>query len=188
MSAPILKISAKETKDGLVIYDCTGKYSHDNKGGWELPNSSLAGVTLAQFEIYPPKAITPIIIPVFPDFPTTDKDLGYEILLTQLAMKSITSGVWKIGYRVKGNDQANVGYEQYVEKQFVFIKSAQCCVDTLTAHTTNTPLTDFMRDDKRRAAVELSALMRFAERAACCFNYNAAQTMLEYINLQCECC
>lgn len=188
MPAPIIKISAKETNDGLVIQECTGRYNYENKGGWELPNASLAGVTSAQFEIYPPRVTVPIIISVFPDYPTIDKNMGYEILLAQLSMTSIISGTWKIGYRVKGLDQMGVGYEEYVEIQCVFLKSAKCCIDKLNAKTINVPVVAFMRDDKRRASVELSALMRSAEWAKKCNNYTAAQTILEFINLQCQCC
>ena len=183
-----LKISAKETKKAIVITECTGKYSGDNKGGWGLPNPDITQVTKAQFEIYRSEATTPQIISVFPDFPSNDTDVAYEVLISQLGLKSVTSGTWKIGYRVSGIDQNGLPYEKYTETKEVFFKDAECCVDKLVASTANVPVNVFMKDEKKKSAVELAALLEDAKRAAKCGTFDVAQNILKFINLQCGCC
>lgn len=183
-----LKISAKEDTGLIVINECTGKFNGGNTGGWGGTNQLLTEATSAQFEIYPPEITTPIIINVFPDFPTDDKGLGYEILAAQLSMTSIESGSWRIGYRVAGVDSDSLPFEKYAETNVVFTQTAECCVDKLIASTANVPVNIFMKDDKKKAAVELSALMQDALWAKKCGKFNAAQTILKFINLQCQCC
>jgi hypothetical protein len=179
-----LQVSVKEDKDCIVVYDCTGK----DETGWGIPNITLANVTSAQFEIYKPNTTSPLIIPVFPDFPTDDTTLGYELLTAKLQCAVIESGVWKIGYRIAGEDNNGRPFEKYAETKEVFIKSAQCCVDKLNATTINTPSTQMFKDEKKKAAAELNALMQQACWAKSCGKFEAAKDILKYINLQCECC
>ena len=183
-----LKIQVKESKNSIVINECTGRRSHDNEVGYGLPNYTLAMVTKAQFEIYKPEQIQPLIIPVYPNFPTDDTELGFEILKSQTQSDIIESGVWKVGYRVSGVDQHNLEFEKYTETKSVFIKDAECCVDKLVASTANIPMNVFMKDEKKRIAAELSILLKDAEFAKSCGNFDAAQKILKFINLQCRCC
>lgn len=182
-----LSISAKEDKDKLVITECTGKYKGDNKHGWGLPNTTLSSVTHAQFEIYPPTQTSATIINISPDFPTDDTDLGYEIPATTFGMTTLESGVWKIGYRVNGIINS-IPYEYYTERRFIFTQQAQCCVDKLMGITVNVPVQTFLKDDKKKAATELYLLMTDALWAKQCNNFDAAQKILKYINLQCQNC
>lgn len=182
------KITGKETKNAIVINECTGKYSASNKGGWGIPNAELSKVTKAQFEVYVPEAITPQIISVFPDFPTDDTELGYELTVSQLGLKKVTSGTWKIGYRVFGVGANGVPYEKYTETKCVFLKDAECCIDKLKAKTVNVPINVFMKDEKKKSVVELEALYNDAVFAAGCGSFDVAQTILKFINLQCGCC
>ncbi len=182
-----LKISAKETRGAIVINECTGKYSGDNKGGYGSPNPDINQVTKAQFEVYQPEHLMPQIIPVFPDFPLNDPDLGYELLTSQLGLKRITSGVWKIGYRVTGMF-GGIEYEKYTEIKEVFYKDAECCVDKLVASTVNVPVNVFMKDEKKKSAAELFILLKDARFNAKCGNFDAAQNALKFISLQCGCC
>jgi hypothetical protein len=181
------RISVKESKNSIVINECTGKYSGDNNGGYGVPNALLSSVTKAQFEIYVPEATTPFVLPVFPDFPSDDTELGYEVLVSQLGLKTVTSGVWKIGYRVTGV-VGGLEYEKYTEAKEAFFKSAECCVDKLVASTANVPVNVFMKDEKKKLAAELSILLKFAKYNAKCGNFDGAQTNLKFINLQCGCC
>lgn len=182
------KIFAKEEKDRIVVYECTGKYSGDNKSGWGKPNLELKMVTSAQLEVYPPEVITPIFVTVFPDFPTDDTELGYELNADLFGMNTIESGVWKIGMRVKGVDSKAVAFEKYSESRFIFTKAAECCVDKLISITANVPVNVFTKDDKRKAATDLSTLLNDALWAKECGKYDAAQKILKFINLQCQCC
>lgn len=183
-----IKISAKEDKDIIVVYDCTGKYSYDNKYGWGKPNYELKIVASAQLEVYPPEVVTPILVTVFPDFPTDDTDLGYELTADLFSMQKIESGVWKIGMRVKGKDSKGANFEVYNENKFIFTEVAECCVDKLRSITANVPVTVFTKDDKRKKASELSTLLEDALWAKKCGKYDVAQKILKFINLQCQCC
>lgn len=188
MSSLRLRIKVKETKSAIVVNECTGKYSGDNKGGWGNPNPELSGVAKAQFEIWMPKATAAVIISVFPEFPTDDTEFGYQVLTSQLGINKVTSGTWKVGYRVSGLDRAGLPYEKYAETKVVFFKDAECCVDKLMAKTANVPVNVFMKDEKKKSAAELSVLLENAKWLGECGDFVAAQNVLEYINLQCGCC
>lgn len=183
-----IKISAKEDNKMIVVYDCTGKYSYDNKYGWGKPNLELKMVTSAQLEVYPPEVTTPILVTVFPDFPTDDTKLGYELPANLFSMDVIESGVWKIGMRLKGLDSKSVAFEKYSESRFIFTEAAECCVDKLIAITANVLVTVFTKDDKRKKASELSTLLQSALWAKECSKYDVAQKTLKFINSQCQCC
>jgi hypothetical protein len=187
MSSLQLYISAKEDKDKIVVYECTGKYSGSNSGGWGKPNYELSMVTKAQFEVYPPQVTTPIIIQIFPEFPTDDKDIGYELPVSFFSMTKVESGTWKIGMRVFGTDSKAVAFERYTEMRFIFTKTAECCVDKLLSSTANVPVTVFTKDDKKKVASELHTILEKALWAKECNKYDVAQNLLKYITLQCEC-
>lgn len=184
----IVKISAIEEKDRIVLYECTGKYSGDNKGGWGKPNVELTHVQFAQLEVYPPNVTVPIIVPVFPNLPTDDTDLGYELPIDLFSMKKVESGVWKFVLKVKGVDSKAVPFEKSGEVKEVFTKSAECCVDIMRRKTLNAYVNASTKDEKREAARELSVILDDALFAKCCGNYDVAQRLLKFINLQCECC
>jgi hypothetical protein len=189
MSYLQIKISAKEEKNAVVIYECTGKYDGDNKGGYGILNNiTLANVTSAQFEIYKPNQTTPLIINVFPNFPSDDKEMGYELGIAILQATSIESGVWKFGYRIGGVDSKGRPFEKYTETKEVFIKSAECCVDKVRASTINIPASGKFKDERKKSAAELTALLSDAKWAKGCGKFAAAQDILTFINLQCECC
>jgi hypothetical protein len=180
-------ISAKESKDKIIVHDCTGIHAGDNRGGWGKPNYELSMVLTSQLEVYPPGVTTPFIVSVFPDLPTIDTDLGYELQVSLFGMTVVKSGVWKIGMRTTGRDIKDVPFEVYTERRFIFADAAKCCVDKLIASTANVPVNVLMKDEKKKAAAELSALLKDALWAKECGKFDAAQRILSFINLQCEC-
>lgn len=180
------KIYAKESNDYVVVYDKTGKYSGSNQGGFGSPNVDISNVMEAYVEVYTPQNDIPVIISVYSGFPTLDKDLGYELPISLFSMTEVESGVWKIGYRLKGKDSKGVSFEKYNECKFIFTKSAECCVDKIVASTVNIPL--IMKDERRKASDELAMTLRRALWAKERDMYDAAQTHLKFITLQCNCC
>lgn len=181
-------ISANDESVRIVVYECTGKYTFNNKSGWGAPNVELNTATSSTLEIYIPYATTPIIINEFPALPTDDDTIGIEINASVLGMTTITSGVYKIGYRVKGTFNS-VDYEYYTERKFIFTKQAECCVDIVITNTINTPISERLRNDYKKMATELSVLLKDALWAKEHGNFDAAQTLLGYLNLQCtNCC
>src|SRR5688572_18422755 len=97
------KISAVEEKKSFIIYNCTGNYKYDNLGGFGKPNKiETKNITNTFFFItHPglPAGAQPVKIDASGDWPTTDNELGYEILPFQLGM---TDGELKSGkYTIK---------------------------------------------------------------------------------------
>lgn len=188
MSTLRIKLSHKEERNSLIIYDCTGKASAENRSGWGHRTIELSWITAAQLEIYKPEEKSPVIINTFPDFPRTD-DFGFEIPQIRLGMTGgLESGAYKVVLRVKGTRPDQSKFEIAGSNIFILTKKAECCVDKLTARTANIPTSVFMKDDKKKKAVELSNLLQDVFWAKEKGFIDAAQNTLKYINLQCECC
>lgn len=178
-----------EEPNALIVQELTGKYGSDNTGGYGTPNIKLSNVKSARFEIFKPNATTPVIYTVFPDYPTDDVKLQYELLTAALGVKYLESGVWKVKYIISGETDAGVPFEYSTETKEVFMHHAKCCVDKLTAHTANIPANALYKDERKKAAAELRMLFESTEWLKCHGDFNSAQTNLDYINLQClDCC
>jgi len=177
------KITAKELKTSFAIYECTGAYSSSNTGGWGIKNPKIENVTVAYFEITPPNALAPIVVNVFPDFPTTDSTVGYEITPSMVDATYIVSGTWKIAYIVTGTDLNGNSYTKKTTILKVFTNSAECCVAKMTKYIT----VDAFKDKKQKVAVELSALLYAVKENKDCYPSDS-NDILTYINLQCACC
>lgn len=182
------KISIKEFDNGILIQDCTGKYYSDNTGGWGAPNIKLSNVDKCIFEIYKPSSTTPVTINAFPDYPTDDTELKYEVLCAAIGETFVESGVWRVGMRISGTTDSGMPFEKYCETKEVFTSRAECCVDKLVARTANIPPNALTKDALAKSAAELSVLMMTVAWAKCKGHFNVAQTKLKYINLQCENC
>lgn len=178
-----INISAKEFKNSFAIYDCTGTYSSSNQGGWGGSNPKIENVTSATFEIYAPESLVPVQVSVYPDFPTTDKELGYEITPSMLGMQHIESGTWKIVYVVNGKDNSGVNYTKKATLVIVFTNSAECCIDKMIKEVSP----NAFDNKKQKLAVELWAELQAVKMMKDCFPTNA-QKILKHINLQCACC
>ena len=76
--AEFLKINIDADKCSLYVFETTGKYlASCNKGGWGHPNAKTADVIKAEMHVYLPKSTVPVVINVYPDFPTDEK--GFKI-------------------------------------------------------------------------------------------------------------
>lgn len=170
-----------EAKDSIVVNETTGKVGGSNLGGWGGTNGQLTNVAAAQFEFFPPEKTQALIVKVYPDFPTDDITLGYEVLASALGFNEFESGVWRAVYRVTMND----GTEHESEEiSFTLTSAAQCCVDKSLSQINQSNL----GSARARKILELSGLLRVARWAGCeCGNFNVAQSILKYINLQCNC-
>jgi len=182
------KIAIKEEENSLIIQECTGKTTSDNPYGWGHPNAKLSNVTSCVFEIYKPNATTPVIYNAFPDYPTDDTTLQYEVLTSAMGLNYMESGVWRVGMRTAGTLDNGMPFEYYCETKEVFIKHAECCVDKLRARTANIPPNALTKDLRMKSAAELSALITTVKWAKKKGDFNVAQTKLSFINLQCQNC
>jgi hypothetical protein len=192
MGALLLKINAVEEGKTILFSECTGLYSDANKTGYGTQTVDISWVTAAQVEITPPARSNPpsiqlpYIVNVFPDFPSVDS-IPYEILDGQVGVagKGITSGKWKIGYRVSGKTPAGIPFSYYTYSDFVFTNKAQCCIDNVTRSTANVPTTVSLKDDQKRITAEIVMAFDFAIWAKECKKFDVADKHLRFINDHC---
>lgn len=175
----ITKISAKEFSNSFAVYDCTG----NGPTGWNNPDSKISNVTDDYIEVYPPGATTPYKITLYPSFPTIDSSLGFEITPTMVGGTHIISGKWKISRTTTGTDRNGNTYTKKCMCIEIFINSARCCVDKMLKNVSY----DSFRDKKKKLALELDAHLLSIERTKECLP-DGANDILEFINLQCQCC
>ena len=92
------EISVKENQNSFTVYDCTGKYSGDNKTGYGTPNQKLSDIVSSILYIQSPYDTTeyPNKLDVTGVLPN-ELELGYEILPAQIIGQKdeIESGLWK---------------------------------------------------------------------------------------------
>jgi hypothetical protein len=182
-----LSISAEEEKNSFIVYDCTGRYSYDNKGGWGAPNAEIKKITSAVIYVTPPNlspSVLPYSIDVTGNFPNTEGN-GMEILPYQVgqANNKLISGKYLIKLEVKGTDVKGVEYTTSAILSEIFIKSVSCCIDKLQ----KTVNRDAYKDKKQMGAIDLNLLLMSAEWAIGCKLQEQAVETIEFLNSQCTC-
>lgn len=182
-----LKITATEQKNSFIVYDCTGNYNGENKGGWGIPNQRIEDVEDAYLEIYPPnhpEGAEPIKIVTYPDFPNTEV-LGFEILPYMVGMTSeIKSGEYKIRLVVSGTDKKGVAFKKSTILSVVFTRSVECCVDHLLKRVGP----DAFKSEAQKKIIELSNLLESVKYNVDCGLNTKANDIIQYLAAQCECC
>lgn len=177
-----LKIRVEENKDSIYLFDMTGKHAKPcNEGGWGNLNQNISLATSAEFQIYPPNVTTPIIINVFPDFPTMDS-LGYEVLPADLGMNKLTSGIWRFDFFVRTFSSA--GETHYSAScQKLFTKDVKCCLDKSAIKAT---IENFESKEVVKSN-NLHGLFVSAEDNACLGLTKEAQKIIDYLYTKCKC-
>lgn len=182
-----LNISASEEKNSLIIYDCTGNYSVDNKTGYGVPNLKIEDVMDAFFEIKGPNwqpGQDPIKITVYPDLPNKE-GLGYEVLPSALGNPTeIESGKYEIKYTVIFKDKKGTQITKTAFYTIVCIKSVTCCIDKRMKEVNRFGA----NDPKQQKIIELSNLLESVCYQIECGNFGTANQDIEYLKSQCKCC
>jgi len=179
--AEVIKLSVEADRKAIFVFDATGTYEKDcNSGGWGAPNLEPTDIEEATVEVFPPESVIGIIIDVRVALPNKD-GVGFEILAEDLGLLEITSGVWKFVYRVKSVTNE---FEQAFSISKYFDDVIACCIDSKKKSIC---YSDLLSDEMKKAT-ELEMLLDNARWAACTGNLVAAQTIANYINLQCKCC
>lgn len=176
------KFCAQEITGGVILTDTTGKHGTDNRGGFGLPNITIADIRKDTFEFYPPEKHNeaPILFQAYPDFPTTDPKLGFEVNAQyDLGLKSMESGLWKIRRVI--TDKNGKTYE--VEDKFFFIKDAECCVGKMNLQINPSNI----HTKQAQFILKLSNLVKVARWGFNCKKFDYAQNIIKFVNLQCKC-
>jgi hypothetical protein len=179
-----LKISTEERENSFVVYDCTGEWSGDNKGGYGGLNPKITDITKAISEIEPPKSSKPypFSIDVTGDIPNKE-GIGFEVFPSQVQLQKITSGKWKFKYTVTmtGKGGSNITKTAYLTD--VFINDITCCIDALSPALTANPF----KSPKEVKILELSNLLENANGLVEAGSYDKADDIIDYMNGQCKC-
>lgn len=182
-----LSISAKEEKKSIFLFECTGSYSFDNKGGYGGLNPKVTDAVEAYVEVQTPSMNDGdelIKINLYPNFPTST-EVGFEILPTQLGMKNeIESGRYKFKYTVVTQDKNGVKTTKTAYFVLFCMNSVTCCIDKrikeIRAGGSNDP--------KQKLLIELSNLLESVKYQIDCGNLGTANEDVDYLKSQCKCC
>jgi hypothetical protein len=183
----VIKLSAEEAKNSFVIYDCTGKYSSSNEGGYDYKNPRVSDIQEAYLEIKSPSSKTPVIVNVLNKLPNENGD-GFEIMPYMVslgqAVPEIESGKWEIKAIFKGVDKKGADFVATGYLTKVFVNSITCCIDRHMKIVGK----DAFKDEKQKKVLELSNLLETVNYQINCELYNEANTVIEYLKAQCKCC
>lgn len=179
------EISVKENQNSFTVYDCTGKYSGDNKTGYGTPNQKLSDIVSSTLYIQSPYDTTeyPNKLDVTGVLPN-ELELGYEILPAQIIGQKdeIESGLWKFKLVTVINRKTGGTDTKTAYLSSVFTKSIECCLDK------HSPLdAEAFSNAKQRKVIELSTLMTDVQWQIEKGFYDQANKTIEYLKSQCKC-
>jgi len=154
--------------------------SGHNEGGYGGPNPYPDGfsLTASKIELYAPGQSVPYEYNPYPFLPNVNGD-GISITIADLGVDSFDIGVWKFVYTVTASDGT-----EYVSTCYGFNTcEVNCCIDSKTKSVD--PLCD---PDKFDQIADLERLLKAAESAFCQREYDKADSIIKYVNEQCNCC
>lgn len=178
------KISVREeSKGSFTVYDCTGKYSSSNKGGYGSPNYKVTDIVSSTLFVHAPSDTEeyPHEIDVTGDLPN-DEDVGLEVFPSEIGQQSgPESGKYKfklvtVFTTISGAQKTKTAYYTCV-----LTKTLSCCVDTLRG---TYPTSDA---ERRKKINEISNLFMDVEFQVGKGLYDSANTTIDYLKAQCEC-
>lgn len=181
----VAKIKVEEQDRSMLVYDCTGKYSPDNKGGFSGPNPTIERVKSAYLHICPPgqaEYIHKLDVSAF--LPNKD-GIPMEVYPSQVGQSgpSFESGKYKFKYEITVSPQS--GPDQTTNAYFtsVFTSQVECCVDE------QAPSIDInkMKDPRQQKIVELSNLLESTMVLIDNGDYDKADKNIKYIKSYCNC-
>lgn len=182
-----LQISATELKNSFVVYDCTGKFSSSNPGGYGVHNPDINHVQDAYLLIWSPnlpKGADPYKVKVYPDMPNKE-NLGYEVLPYMIGQQKneLESGKYKIKFVESGIDKSGVPFEKSALFVIVFVNNITCCIDKLIPKIGPDPF----KDERQKKIIELSNLLESVCQQIKNELYDKADENIEYMKGQCKC-
>jgi hypothetical protein len=185
------RIKAKEESNSWDVTDITGLYSYENLGGYGVQNLRpqwLDTVTLVVEHIRTGKKSLPLDVSG-----NMGKDGGkFQVMPWDIdsSWKVLPVGKYKFTYSITGTVPGS-GNKKSAETSVVSvaIKQAECCLDKLVGKTLNIDFSSLFKDELSRKVALLSTLMRRTKDALKpeCSNLDAADRMVYYIDINCDC-
>jgi hypothetical protein len=181
-----IKIDAQEKKDYFLVFDCTGSYSSENKGGYGGANQKITDVLKATLFVQGPSDTEeyPHEIDITGALPNKE-DIGFQVLpiLIGQTNNEIESGKYKL--RVVYEVRTNIGNTQlyYGATVVVFVNNITCCIDK---HG-NDINENLFSDPKQKKIAELNLLLKGVNKQIDNGLYDKANETIDYMKLQCKC-
>lgn len=179
-----IQISADETDNSILVFDCTGIFSGENKGGYGGPNPQMSDIIESTLFIQTPSDTTeyPHEIDVSGGIPNKD-GVPFEIFPNMIGQTEIDSGQYrfKLVHDIQNKNGAISEKTGYFTD--VFIKNISCCIDKSGPSLDK----DLFKDPKQKLITELNLLLRGAQDQITAGFFDKANTTIDYLKLQCKC-
>ena len=181
-----IKISAQEKEDSFLVFDCTGSYSSDNKGGYGGANLNISDVIKATLYIQGPSDTEsyPHVLDITGALPNKE-GIGYEVLPAHIGQTGpkIESGKYKIktSYDIQTKTAGMINKEGLTTE--VFVNDITCCIDSHSNEINE----NLYKDPKQKKITELSLLLTGVMKQIENGFYDKANETIDYMKLQCKC-
>jgi len=184
-----LKINVTANKESFTFFETTCAYDAvTNDTGWGTPNPETADATSATLYITQPNndSVTDTI-DLSTYFPVSD-GTGIRYFYTDLedftGKPTIQDGVWNFEYSVFVDEGGEDPVEYTASCKFLFDANIRCCL-AKRAKRINVETCDSAFDEE---TFQLIMLHQQAKNAFCAQQYDKAETIMNYLIKQCNCC
>lgn len=184
------RLKVKEADNSFMLWDHTGLYNSQNKGGFGIQTIRpewVTSVTVVVEHIRTGKVSTPInLTGNLGKFEGEGQIMPWDI---DSSWKKLLVGKYKFTYTINATLPSGVKKSPSTSVFCVAIKPAECCVDKMSGNVLNVDFNSIFKDEQFRRFSELSALMRLVKYALRpeCSNMDAADRMVYYISQNCNC-
>jgi hypothetical protein len=180
-----IQIKTEEELSSFLVYECTGKYSSENTGGFGGSNHRANQITKSTLYIKGPNDDDyKHVIDVTGTLPNNN-NIAYQVLPTQIGQQDeLESGQYKfkLEHVIKTTDGPEVTETGYGVD--VFIKNIVCCIDKLGPIDAGK---DAFKDLKQKKILELNNLIESVNYQIEKGLYDAANKTIDYLKSQCKC-
>lgn len=179
-----VKISAQEQENSFYVYDCTGNYSSENKGGYGVQNPKMQDVIESFLYIQGPsdKEEYPWKIDVTGSLPNDD-GIAYEVVPVEIGQTELESGKYKMKLVHFIKDRFGVIKDRTGYGVEVFINNIACCVDSKMPGVDQNAATD----PNQKLVIELNAMLVGVKAQISEGLYDKANQTIDYMKQQCKC-
>lgn len=181
------KISVKEeSPNSIIVYDCTGRYSGSNPGGYGGPNFKISDIDSSTLYVQTPSDTQtyPHSIDVTSSLPN-DAELGLEMLPSQVGIigNEMDSGLYRFKLETTFNIKNGGTKTVSSYHSCIILKPLECCIEKLNGTVT----VNAFKDPRQKKAAELDFLLANAKWNVDGGRYDQANTIIEYLKSQCKC-
>jgi len=182
-----IKISATEKEDYFLVFDCTGSYSGENKGGYGGANPHMSAVITSTLFVQGPSDTEeyPHRIDVTGALPNKE-GIGFQVLPVLIGQTNseLESGKYKLKlvHDVQSSSSAAM-MEKTGTTTEVFVNNITCCIDKHSNEINE----NLHKDPRQKKVIELNLLLEGVNKQIDAGFYDKANETIDYMKLQCKC-